>query len=149
MNKNNNYKEKVEKILDTEDNSDKFDKKDIENGKGMAILSYILPFIPYFVEKENKYVKYHARQGMDLLLVSIIYTIIYNILTSVIKVNGSCGSLFGYNLGNYCRITPWWISWPLGIIYLSISIIAIIGIINAVKGKAKELPILNKFKVFK
>lgn len=149
MDKKNNYKEKVEKILETEDNSDKFNKKDIENGKGMAILSYILPFIPYFVEKENKYVKYHSRQGMDLLLVCIIYTVIYNILTSIIKVNGSCGSLFGYNFGNYCRITPWWISWPLGIIYLGITIIAIIGIINAVKGKAKELPILNKFKVFK
>lgn len=144
----NNYKEKIEKILDTADSSEKFDKKDIENGKGMAILSYILPFIPYFLEKENKYVRYHARQGMDLLLISIIYSILNSVLISLIKVNGAC-SFFGYNLGHYCKVTPWWVTLPLTIIGIGISIIALIGILNAIKGKAKELPIVNKFKIFK
>jgi uncharacterized membrane protein len=147
--KTNKYKEKFEKIMDTEDKSKDFNKKEMISGKGMAILSYIIPFIPYFAEKENKYVRYHARQGMDLLLIAIIYSIVYNILTSLIKVRTSCGSWFGYNLGNYCKTTPWWITLPLGLVGLCISIIAIIGIINAAKGKAKELPVVNKFKVFK
>ncbi len=148
----NDYKEKAsktfEKVMDTEDKSSSYSKKEISNGKGMSMLSYVIPLIPYFLEKENKFVRYHAKQGMDLLLVAILYSIVYNILTSVIRVNGSCGSLFGYNLGNYCRITPWWVTYPLGIIGLCISIIAIMGIINASKGKAKDLPLINKLKIF-
>ena len=45
--------------------------------------------------------------------------------------------------------TTWWITLPLSIIGLIISIIAIIGLINAANGRAKELPIVNKFKIIK
>jgi uncharacterized membrane protein len=143
--------ETFKKIMDTEDSSRKFDKKDIESGKGMAILSYfgILALIPYFSEKKNEYVRYHARQGMDLFVVWIAYLVLYNILTSIIRVNGSCGAWFGYSIGNFCSVTPWWISWPLNIIGLCITVIALIGLINAINGKAKALPLLNKFKIFK
>lgn len=146
------YKEKgtktIEKIIDTADNSKDFTAKEKADGKTMAILAYIIPLIPYFLEKDNKYVKYHAKRGMDLFLVAIAYGILYNILTSVIQVRMNCGSFFGYNLGNYCHGTPWWIIWPLNIIGFIISIIAIIGIVNVTKGKAKELPIINKIKIF-
>lgn len=124
-----------------------FSKKEIEEGKGMAILSYILPFIPYFVEKENKYVKYHARQGMDLFVVWIAYSILYSILTSVIKVQTTCGSWFGIEIP--CKITPWWVTYPLGAIYLGLLALVIIGIVNVVNGKAKPLPLFEKFKIFK
>ncbi len=140
---------KAEKIMDTNDETNNFDKKEIEEGKGMAIISYILAFIPYFTEKKNKYVKFHARQGMDLLVIWITYSILYNILISVIKVNSSCGMWFGYNLGYYCRVTPWWITIPLNIIGLIIVIISLMGLINAIMGKAKELLIINRMKIFK
>jgi len=149
MSTNKNAKDVLKDVLNTEDKSSQFEKKDITDGRAMAILSYIIPPIPYFVEKNNKYVKYHARQGMDLLLVTIIYTIIYNVLASVIQVRTSCGSLWGYDLGNYCKITPWWVTLPLSLVGLCISAIAIIGIINAINGKAKVLPLIGKFKVFK
>ena len=45
-----NLKETTKKIMDTKDTTKNFTKKDIEDNKGMAILSYILPPIPYFVE---------------------------------------------------------------------------------------------------
>lgn len=147
------YKDKAtktfQKIMDTEDKSKQFNEKDVSSGKGMAVLSYIIPPIPYFTEKNNKFVKYHARQGMDLFIISILYAVVYNILSSVIRVNSSCGSWFGVELGNYCKVTPWWIVLPLTIIGICISIIAIIGLVNAATGKAKELPIVNKFKIFK
>lgn len=150
MSDNKNLKDKAKDLLkDVKDDSKSFDKKEIENGKGMGILSYILPFIPYFANKDNKFVKYHAIQGMNLLIVAILYSVLYSILTSVIKVNGSCGTWFGYDLGNYCKVTPWWVTLPLSIIGICISIIAIIGIINVCNGKAKELPIVNKLKIFK
>ena len=150
MSKNKDFKKKAKDLMnDDKDDSKKFDKKEIEEGKGMAILAYIIPPIPYFVEKKNKYVKYHANNGMNLLLVAIAYSIVYAILTSVIRVNGSCGSWYGINIGNYCKVTPWWVTLPLGIIGLCISILCIIGIINVCNGKAKELPVVNKLKVFK
>lgn|SRR5574344_2179054 len=150
MNNDKNFKDKAKDMLnDVKDESKSFDKKEIESGKGMAILSYIIPPIPYFAEKNNKYVRYHAVQGMNLLIISIAYSIIYGILTSIIKVNGNCGTWLGYDLGNYCKVTPWWVTLPLSLIGLFISILCIIGIVNVCNGKAKELPIVNKFKVFK
>lgn len=138
----------IEKIMDTEDNSKDFTAKEKTSGRTMAILAYIIPLIPYFLEKDNKYVKYHAKRGMDLFVIAILYSILYRILSSLIQVRINCGSFFGYNLGNYCKGTPWWVNWPLNIIGFAISIIAIIGIINVTKGKAKELPIINNIKIF-
>jgi uncharacterized membrane protein len=45
------------------------------------------------------------------------------------------------------------ISWRLYIIiqilYLGITVLAIIGIINAAKGEEKELPLIGQFKILK
>lgn len=148
------FKDKAKEILnDVKDESKSFDKKDIESGKGMAILSYIIPPIPYFAEKNNKYVRYYAIQGMNLFIVAIAYGILNAILTSVIKVKGNCG--YGYwgdlaeSLGTYCKITPWWVTWPLALLGLCITALCVVGIINVCNGKAKELPIVNKLKIFK
>lgn len=150
---NDEYKTKaskaIKKVMDTDDQSKNFNNQEKDSGKGMAVLAYIIPPIPYFIEKENNYVKFHARQGMDLLIVWILYIIIYNILTSLIRVNTSCGSIFGYDLGQHCKTTPWWVTGPLGLIGLSIFIIFLMGIIYAATGKAKDLPFINKFKLFK
>lgn len=149
MNKEKHFKDKVQDFVNSvKDDSKFFNKKDIESGKGMAILAYILPFIPYLVEKKNKFVKYHSAQGMNLLIIVIAYSIIYSILTSIIKVNGSCGTWFGYNIGNYCKVTPWWVTLPLSLIGLGFTILCVIGIINVCNGKAKELPVVNKIKIF-
>lgn len=153
MKTDKNYKEKItktfENIMDTEDKSGEFNNSDKVSGKGMAALAYIIPPIPYFLEKENRFVKFHARQGMDLMVVWIAFLILYNILTSLIRVKTSCGTFLGYNLGNHCEVTPWWVTFPLGIIGLCISIIIIMGLVNAFTGKAKDLPIVNKLKIFK
>ena len=150
MSENKNFQDKAKDVLNNvKDDSKSFDKKDMESGKGMAILAYIIPIIPFFAEKKNKYVVYHAKQGMNLLVVAIAYSIVYGILTSVIKVNGNCGTWFGYNLGNYCKVTPWWVTLPLSLIGLCITILCIIGIVNVCNNKAKELPIVNKVKIFK
>lgn len=110
----------------------------------MATLSYILPFIPYFANKDNKYVKYHATQGMNLLVIAIIYSVVYAILTNVIVVWKSC-----WYLEKCYKTAPVWLTLPLSLIGLCITILCVIGIINVCNGKTKELPIVNKFKVFK
>lgn len=140
-------KNTINNIINTHDSTKNFNKKDIEDNKGMAILSYILPPIPYFVEKKSKWVKYHAIQGMNLFVIALAYSILFYILSSVIKVTKTC-TLWGieYECG---KVTPGWVTWPLGIIGILIGVIAIIGMFNVINGKAKELPVVNKIKIIK
>lgn len=154
MSENKKIQDKIKDVLNNvKDDSKLFNKKEMETGKGMAILSYIIPLIPFFAEKKNKFVQYHAKQGMNLLIVAIAYSIIYSILSSIIKVKRNCG--YGYwgdlaaELGTYCKVTPWWVTLPLFLIGLCITVLCVIGIINVCNNKAKELPIVNKVKIFK
>lgn len=128
------FKEKAEQLVkDVKDDSKSFDKKDIESGKVMSILAYlgILVLIPYLTEKNNKYVIYHAKQGMNLFICEIIAGVAV----------GFIGSLL-YRLWFIVNL----IDMLLGIAIFALSII---GIVNVCNGKAKELPIINKFKIIK
>jgi uncharacterized membrane protein len=134
------------------ESADKANKKEIEDGKAMAILAYILAPIPYFAEKKNKFVRYHAVQGMNFFIVVVGYIIVANIINRIVweAVAGNCvrsiysGSLSGCSSGMVS-----FVSWILGLIGLGLGIIAIIGIINAVQGQKKELPIFGKLKIIK
>ena len=149
-----NIQDKVKTFInDVDDSTSKFTKEDITSGKGMGILSYILPFIPFFVEKKNKFVIYHAKQGMNLLLIWIAYSVFSAIASSLIKVK-DCGD-YGYlseladKFGACAKVTPWWVTVPLVLIGLIIFLLCILGIVNVCNGKAKELPLVNKVKIFK
>lgn len=118
---------------------------EIKEGRNMALLSYIVPIIPYFYkEKDNKFVKFHARQGMNLFLVLIIYTVVYNILTTAIKV----GQIMNRG-GVVIRMTPWWVTFPLSIVGCVLAVMDIMGIVQVLNGEAQELPIIKDLKIFK
>ena len=126
-------KEKTEDILkNVKDSSKKFDKKDINDNKAMAALSYIIAPVPYFVETKSKWVHYHAIQGMNLFIIFIILSLVVSVINSLIL-------------------------WPFTFIktilktalYVFITIFAVIGIVNVCNGEAKELPLINKFKIIK
>ncbi|MDO4200161.1 MAG: DUF4870 domain-containing protein [Clostridia bacterium] len=127
--------EKTEEITEPE----------IKEGRNMAVLSYIVPIIPYFYkDKDNKFVKFHARQGMNLFLVLIIYTVVYNILTATIKV----GHILNRG-GAIIRITPWWVTFPLSLVGCALAVMDIMGIVQALNGETQELPIIKDLKIFK
>lgn len=138
----------VEKVLDTKDSTKNFTKKDISENKAMGILAYIgvLVLAPYFGAKHSKFAQYHAKQGMNLLLLEIAYSILYTMLCSITVTKYETIYGIKYVAG---KITPWFITWPLGIIGLGIAALAIIGIVNVCQDKAKELPIIGKIKIFK
>jgi len=104
------------------------------NDKVCAALSYILiGIIWYFADEKMKksgFAKYHAKQGMVLLIAAIIYSIILQIIFSILFIPMIMGGGF----------TLYPIIMLLGYIPL---IWAIIGIINAVNGKEKPLPIIG------
>ncbi len=120
------------------------------NDKLMAVLSYLgfLALIPFFVRKDDKFIMFHAKQGLNLLIMEAIYSVVSVILTSVIRVKHSFGSFYGYDLG-YHYATPGWLYAILYIVSTGFLVLSIIGIVNAANGKEKELPIINKIKFIK
>jgi len=95
--------------------------KDVEEGKGLAWLSYLwlLFLVPLLAKKDNKFCKFHAKQGIVLFITYVIFVII-----NVIPLIGQiiCG---------------------LG--YLACLILAIMGIFQSLGGKYWKMPVLGGF----
>ncbi len=132
----NDFSQQIQNLNNTADTTAEFDAQDINSNRAMAILAYIGPlvFIPMFAAKGSKFARYHSNQGLVLLIAAGAYSIAYSILSSIILA----------------------ISWKLyfivsiiGLVSIGITVLAIIGIINAATGKAKELPLIGKFKILK
>lgn len=116
-----------------------YDKKDIEDGMAMGILSYIglLALIPFFVEKKNKFVVYHAKQGVNLLILWAAAAVAVLILFGIIFTIPMFWGL--------ATIIPL-LSSAVGIFAL---VLSILGIVQVVNGKAEELPFIGKIKIIK
>jgi len=130
------FSAKFANLNNTADTTTEFDQADIVSNKAMGILAYFGPlcFIPMFAAKGSKFARFHANQGLVLLIACVVWAIVSSILNSIILA----------------------ISWRLYFITSIISllsvvfaILAIIGIINAANGRAKELPVIGKFKILK
>ncbi len=130
------WNEKIQNLNDTEDTTGEINKEDIEKNKVMAALSYlgILVLIPIFAAKDSKFARYHANQGLVLFIVEVLYSAVYKVFSNVILA-------ISWNLYFIVRI--------LGIVNILFLVLVIIGIVNAVNGRAKELPVIGKFKILK
>jgi len=117
----NDFSARMANLNNTADTTYQFDKNDIENNKVIALLAYILFFIPLLAAKDSPFAKYHANQGLVLFICGLISSFFW-----IIPILG-------------------WIIAP--ILSLAITVLAVIGIINALNGKAKELPLIGKFRI--
>lgn len=131
----------VSSLNNTPDTTVEFDSHDIEQNKAMAILAYlgILVLIPIFAAPQSKFARYHANQGLILAIIEIIFGFAYYVLSYL---------LFA--------IFPWrmWglVSFVLGLVGLCGLVfvaLLILGIMNASQGKAKELPVIGKYRILK
>ncbi len=96
---------------------------DIANNKGMAIVAYILFFVPLFAARQSKFAMYHANQGLTLFLALVAV----NIVSSIIPIIG------------------WLLIGPLA--NLGLFVLAILGIVHAAGGKCKPLPLIGGFRL--
>lgn len=123
-----------EQFNQTKDFSETFQPEDIERNKAMAVLSYfsLLVFLPLLLAKESKYARFHANQGLILLF-------------------SMMGWQFASSMLNLIFDRFWWqyrFLLPLsGVVYLLFLVLFFIGIANALNGKAKELPLIGKFRI--
>ena len=99
-------------------------ESDIQQNKGMAIVAYILFFIPLLAAKESPFAQYHAKQGFNLFLLAWAVNIVLGISPCI-----------------------GWILLPFA--NLGVLALAIIGIIGVVNGQEKPLPIIGDIKILK
>lgn len=148
-NQQNGLGAKVAGLNNTADHTAEFDSQDIATNKVMAILSYFGPlvFIPMFAAPESKFTRYHANQGLVLLILDVAYAIVQAILMAILRGIFPWNWNYGYFGGRGAVFSI--ISAVLSLVWIGIGILAIIGVINAVQGRAKELPIIGKIKILK
>ena len=128
----NSVTDKFNKFNDTADTTSDFDQNDIKQNKLMAGLSYfgILVLIPIFAAKNSKFARFHANQGLILTIISWGMSII-SMVIGEIPVIGFIFSILS------------------GIVSIVTLVLFVIGLINVIQGKAKELPIVGKYRILK
>jgi uncharacterized membrane protein len=109
--------------------------RDAENNKGMAIIAYILFFVPLLTgdHKKSPFVKFHTNQGTVLFLTWIAWWLISLMLGFIFR------GFFLWAIFSLVRFAVW-----VGVIVL-----LVLGIINAVNGKMNPLPLIGKFTIIK
>lgn len=92
-----------------------------DNSTLMGVLSYlgILIIIPFLMAKNKPFVKFHLKQGLVLIVIEIILWVAMKMF--------------------------WPIHQLISLLELGVLILIIIGIINVVQRKEKELPLVGSF----
>ncbi len=124
----NNIQAAVQDFLGTEEHTANYKEKDRTDNRYMAMLSYILPPIPFIAERHSGYVKFHSNQGMNLL----IWYLIMCAFIWILDVAFTFDSII-----NLIRI----------IVNIVLVALMAFGIINTLNDKAKELPIISKVNI--
>lgn len=131
------FEQAFQNFQNTVDNTSAFDPADIARNKGMSALAYIgiLFLIPLFAAKESPYAQFHSNQGLVLFIAEAAVAIVFSILMAIL----------GWPL-HFLRVI-------VGVLQVLVNIfllvLAILGIINAATGKAKELPIIGGIHLLK
>ena len=97
--------------------------EEIESGKTMAFVAYLVFFIPLLLDeyKKNKFVMFHTEQALVVVILNVAGIVL-----------GTIGSMF-------C----------IGVLFYLINVFAfilfIIGVINALGGKVALLPLVGQY----
>ena len=141
-----NYKQKkgvltMNNLFTMNDITSQFDPQEAQDGKALGILSYLIGLfvlIPYFTEKKNSWVRFHAVQALNLYIICAAATIAISILTSIFGLIPYIGIVFTI---------------LLGIVGFAVSIctfiLIVLGIIHTAKGQAVEFPVIKNIKIIK
>ncbi|MCX7657109.1 MAG: hypothetical protein N2Z57_00375 [Oscillospiraceae bacterium] len=103
-----------------------YSPEDIEKSKAVSALAYlgILFFLPLVAYPESQFGRFHANQGLLLL----IFSVAGEIILGIIPIVG-------------------WILLPF--FGIAVLVYFILGLVNALNGKAKELPLIGKIRIIK
>lgn len=134
------YKEYDVQSAVPNDYTESYDPRDIEDNRVFALLSYIgiLFLVPMFLARRSWFARFHANQGLVLFLASALYNVFSRIVVNLVEL------IFGF-----MPIVPGIVSFVLGLVSVLFFVLMVLGILNAVNGGAKELPLIGHFRLFK
>lgn len=119
----NGYVNEFKNFQNSEGVTSNFTPQDIEQNKVMAVLAYLVFFIPLIKGVKSPFVRFHQNQFWVLFIVGLI--------------------------GGLLMIVPI-IGWIAGsIIEVLTFVLGIMGVVSAASGKAKPLPIVGGIKILK
>ena len=109
-------------------------QKEADNDKLMGILAYlsILVLIPILAAPDSKFARYHANQGLILLIGEAAWSVVHGVLSTVF-------TLIGLPV----------LAAVLSVFDLAFLAFMIIGIVNVFNGEEKELPVIGKYQILK
>ncbi len=125
---------KVSKLLESDDHTAAYQPADIEGNTLFCVLSYlgILCLIPLLAGKDSPYVRFHTNQGLVLFLTTIILNMARALLTGL--------WIFG-------KVDRYFVTPVFTALNVAVFALTIIGIANAVRGKAADLPLIGKVRL--
>lgn len=137
-------KEKITIFMSsTNDYTDTFSLEEIESGKALSIVAYLIPLVPFILSKKNNYIRFHTTNGMNILFTYLIFLIIKRTLSYIFGT--PCDLVNGLK----CIILPISLRILFAFINMIFSFIILYGLINVCNSKAKEIPIISRIKLFK
>lgn len=141
-------------VLNTPDYTAQYDPADIQSVKGVTVACYfwILFWLPIAANGNSRYGRFHANQALIMLIASAILGVASFILQTIINlIFRSEITYFGIGTGVYqTNGFGLFLSGLIGFILALPSLgWLILGIINTVNCRAKELPIIGKFRLIK
>lgn len=101
------------------------DQHDIDNNRVVAAIGYlfILCLLPLLGKKESKFAQFHGKQGLALTIAAVVLWVANFVLA-------------------FIPILGWLIMF---VAWVSLLVLAILGIVNALGGKYWEMPFLGKY----
>lgn len=144
------FNAKIKNLNNTADTTAEYDGGDIAQNKAMSVLSYIgiLVLIPVFAAKNSKFARFHANQGLVLLITETLYNVCRFIINILFRVISAIVISISYKLSFILGFLGL-ISTILSLVNFVFIAFLIIGIANVANGRAKELPIIGKFRILK
>ena len=124
-------------IANTPDTTYEYDTQDISANKWQGLLAYLGPLclvpilLNLFGGKKSKYGMYHANQGLNLLIIDLIGKYVLAGIFGKIPLIG-----WIFRIANL-------------LVILASCLMVLMGVLNVVAGKAKELPFIGKIKLIK
>ncbi len=116
------------------DRTHEFNKNDIAENKGISCFAYFgfMFIMPLWAASDSPYAQFHANQGIVLAineLVLCVLMFVSHILTAY------------FSVFRIVRTILWMVLFFGMVFYISY------GVINTMKGKAKELPLIGSIKI--
>lgn len=133
------FEKKIQKLIDTPDTTYEYLPEDINKSKIFAVLAYIswFFFIPLLAAPKSGFGRYHANQGLLLTVLSVVLTATTRIVFGALRASSI--SIVAVIIIAVVSL----------VITVSILALRIVGIMNAVNGRARELPFIGSVKIIK